>query len=233
MKTEETRRATRTATARLKSIIGTLTQRTKQLATSNERLKCEIAQRKSVEKSLRTSEQTTVQLLQKSRRMQEELRLLSRRLLSVQEEERKRISRELHDVVAQALTGINVRLSMLKTQSTADASDLHKKIATTQRLVLKSVEIVHRFARDLRPTVLDDLGLIPALQSYLKIVREENGLEIALSTFRGVEKLDGGSEDGALPCRSGGVFQCCPACESQPGHRPHRRSQRQCLHGYS
>ena len=194
MKTEETRHATRTATARLKSIIGTLTQRTKELATSNEKLKREIAQRKSVEKSLRTSEQTTVQVLQKSRRMQEELRLLSRRLLSVQEEERKRISRELHDVVAQALTGINVRLSMLKTQSTADASDLHKKIATTQRLVLKSVEIVHRFARDLRPTVLDDLGLIPALKSYLKVVREETGLEIDLSTFRGVEKLDGGAK---------------------------------------
>ena len=190
---EESRHATRTATARLKSIIGTLTQRTRELATSNEKLKREIAQRKSVEKSLRTSEQTSSQLLQKSRRMQEELRHLSRRLLSVQEEERKRISRELHDVVAQALTGINVRLTMLKTQSTADASDLHKKIATTQRLVLKSVEIVHRFARDLRPTVLDDLGLIPALQSYLKVVREETGLKIDLATFSGIEKLDSGA----------------------------------------
>jgi len=194
MKTKETRHATRVATSGLKSIIGTLTKRTRQLATSNEKLKREIAQRKSVEKSLRTSEQTTVQLLQKSRRMQEELRLLSRRLLSVQEEERKRISRELHDVVAQALTGINVRLTMLKTQSTASAKDFHKKIATTQRLLLKSVEIVHRFARDLRPTVLDDLGLIPALQSYLKIVREDSGLEIALTTFSGVEKLDGGAK---------------------------------------
>ena len=83
---------------------------------------------------------------------------------------------------------------MLKTQSTASAKDFHKKIATTQRLLLKSVEIVHRFARDLRPTVLDDLGLIPALQSYLKIVREDSGLEIALTTFSGVEKLDGGAK---------------------------------------
>ena len=194
MKTEKTRNATRVATARLKKTIGTLTQRTKELATSNESLKREIAQRKAVEKSLRTSEQTTSQLLQKSRRMQEELRHLSRRLLSVQEEERKRISRELHDVVAQALTGINVRLSMLKTQSTADASDLHKKIATTQRLVQKSVEIVHRFARDLRPTVLDDLGLVPALRSYFEIVREDSGLRIDLTTFRGVEKLDVGAK---------------------------------------
>jgi signal transduction histidine kinase len=191
MKTEETGHAKQSTTDRLKGTIESLRQRTKELATSNKKLKSEIAQRKSVEKSLRTSEQTTVHLLQESRRMQEELRLLSRRLLSAQEEERKRISRELHDVVAQALTGINVRLSLLKTQSLASTRDLQKKIATAQLLVLKSVEVVHRFARDLRPTVLDDLGLIPALQSYFKIVREESGLEIDLTSFRGVEKLDG------------------------------------------
>ncbi|MCX6970357.1 MAG: sensor histidine kinase [Verrucomicrobia bacterium] len=191
---EESRHGARTATARLKSIIGTLTLRTSELAVSNKKLKSEILQRKSVEKSLRTSEQTTSHLLKGSHRMQEELRLLSRRLLSVQEDERKRISRELHDVVAQALTGINVRLAMLKTETTASTADLHKKIATTQRLVQKSVEIVHRFARDLRPTVLDDLGLIPALQSYLKVVREETGLQAGLTAFAGVEKLDGGAK---------------------------------------
>lgn len=193
-KIEESRHGARPAAARLKSIIGTLTQRTSELAVSNERLKGEILQRKSLEKSLRTSELTTSQLLKKSHRMQEELRSLSRRLLSVQEEERKRISRELHDVVAQALTGINVRLGMLKTQTTASAAELHKRIAMTQRIVQKSVDIVHRFARDLRPTVLDDLGLIPALQSYLKIVREETGLETEVTAFAGVEKLGGGEK---------------------------------------
>lgn len=191
---EESGHGARTAAARLKSIIGTLTQRTSELAVSNEKLKGEILQRQSLEKSLRISELTTSQLLKKSHRMQEELRSLSRRLLSVQEEERKRISRELHNVVAQALTGINVRLGMLKTQTTSSAADLHKKIAMTQRIVQKSVDIVHRFARDLRPTVLDDLGLIPALQSYLKIVREETGMKADLTASGGVEKLDGGAK---------------------------------------
>lgn len=189
---EESREGTRTATARLNSMIRLLTQRTKELAASNKNLKLEIIERKGIEKSLRTSERTSSQLLENSRRMQEELRLLSRRLLSVQEEERKRISRELHDVVAQALTGINLRLGSLKTRTTANAKELHEKIATTQRLVEKSVEIVHRFARDLRPTVLDDLGLIPALQSYLKAHREGTGMEADLTAFAGVEKLDGG-----------------------------------------
>jgi signal transduction histidine kinase len=179
------------STTRMQKMIGTLVQRTRELAASNSNLKREIAQRKSVEKSLRTSEQTTTQLLKKSRLQQEELRLLSRRLLSVQEEERKRISRELHDVVAQALTGINVRLSLLKTEATASTKTLQKKIATAQVLVQQSVEIVHRFARDLRPSVLDDLGLIPALRSYLKSIKKESGLEIGLTTSPGVEQLDG------------------------------------------
>lgn len=188
---EDTHRGARESKNHLKVMIATLTRRTKDLAASNEELKAEILQRKEVEQSLRTSEQTTSQLLQHSREMQEELRLLSRRLLSVQEEERKRISRELHDVIAQALTGINLRLATLKTQAATNTKDFHRKIATTQRIVEKSVNIVHRFARDLRPAVLDDLGLMPALQSHLKGVMEATGMRITLKAFVGIEALDG------------------------------------------
>ena len=107
--------------------------------------------------------------------MQEQLRLLSRQLLSAQEEERKRISRELHDVIAQTLTGINVRLATLKKEATLNTKGLERNIARTQRLVEKSVDIVHRFARELRPTVLDDLGLIPALHSFMKNFTRRDG----------------------------------------------------------
>jgi signal transduction histidine kinase len=161
-----------------------------ELATSNEDLKREIDRRRSVEDSLRSSEKTSSQLLEKSRGMQEELRLLSRRLLSAQEEERKNISRELHDVIAQTLTGINMRLAALKSKTTSSTRDLHKKIETTQRLVEKSVDIIHRFARDLRPAVLDDLGLIPAMRSYLKQFTEQTGIRAAFTAFAEVEKLD-------------------------------------------
>ena len=100
--------------------------------------------------------------------MQEQLRLLSRQLLSAQEEERKKISRELHDVIAQTLAGINVRLAALKKEAALNTKGLEHNITRTQRLVQHSVEIVHRFARELRPTVLDDLGLIPALHTFMK-----------------------------------------------------------------
>lgn len=188
---EENRLGAREANAQLKTMIETLTRRTKELATSNEELKNEVIQRRLVEESLRTSETTTSRLLEKSRQMQDELRQLSRRLLTVQEEERKRISRELHDVIAQTLTGINLRLAALKAQTSANAREFHQKIAITQRLVVKSVEIVHRFARDLRPAVLDDLGLIPALKSYMDSFLEQTGIRVAFVAFAGIEKLDG------------------------------------------
>jgi signal transduction histidine kinase len=185
-------RIKRANTERLRSMIATLTDRTKDLAASNKKLKREISQRLTAEQSLRKSEQKTLDLLGQSRRMQEELRKLSRRLLRAQEDERKRISRELHDVVAQALTSINLRLDLLKTHSASSAKELHTNIATAQKLVHESVEIVHRFARDLRPTVLDDLGLVPALRSLLKVVESESGLKIGFSAFPGVETLDAG-----------------------------------------
>ena len=122
--------------------------------------------------------------------MQEQLRLLSRQLLLAQEEERKKISRELHDEIAQTLTGINIRLASLKTEATVNTKGLQKKITSTQRLVEKSVDIVHRFARELRPTVLDDLGLIPALHSFMKSFTKRTGVRAHLTVFAAVERLD-------------------------------------------
>lgn len=187
---EETHRGAREANAQLQIMVGTLTQRTVELAASNDRLKAEIAQRRIVENSLRTSEETSSKLLTKSRQMQEELRHLSRQLLSVQEEERRKISRELHDVIAQTLSGINVRLSALKAASTASTTQLQTKITSTQRLVEKSVDIVHRFARELRPTLLDDLGLIPALQSFMKGFMEDTGIRATLKASAAIEEVD-------------------------------------------
>src|ERR1035438_7970770 len=131
------------------------------LAVANRELRREIDRLQAVEDSLRKSEEHYGRLLEQSRQMQEQLRLLSRQVLSTQEEERKKISRELHDVIAQTLTGINVRLAALKKQAASNTWGLERSIARTQRLVQESVEIVHRFARKLRPTMLDDLGFSP------------------------------------------------------------------------
>jgi signal transduction histidine kinase len=160
------------------------------LAASNRKLEQEIVRRHVVEKSLKHSEEHARQLLEESQQMHNELRLLSRQILSAQEEERKKISRELHDVIAQTLTSINVRLATLKKQAALDPKDLERSIARTQELVEHSVNVVHRFARELRPTVLDDLGLIPALQTFMKTFRAQTGIQVSLSAFAAVEQLN-------------------------------------------
>src|SRR5579862_7553671 len=154
---EETHRTARESKVQHSQLTSLLLHHAVDLAGSNRRLQEEITQRKSAEEALRKSEQHYSQLLQRSRHMQEQLRLLSRQLLLAQEEERKKISRELHDVIAQALASINTRLATLGKAAALGTKGLEQNIARTQRLIERSVNIVHRFARELRPTVLDDL----------------------------------------------------------------------------
>jgi PAS domain S-box-containing protein len=168
----------------------TAQRRIEVLAASNRKLEQEIVRRKAVEAALKQSEQHQSLLLGQSRQMQEQLRQLSRQILSAQEAERSAISRELHDVIAQTLTGISIQLTALKKEAALNTNSLDRNIARTQRLVEKSVDIVHRFARELRPTVLDDLGLIPALHSFMKSFITRTGVRVSLTAFAGVEELD-------------------------------------------
>jgi signal transduction histidine kinase len=172
----------RKAKVHLGQVNRTLRERTVELADANRQLKQEIAQRKSVEESLRNSERHYSKLLKQSHHLQEQLRHLSRQLLLAQEEERKKISRDLHDEIAQTLTGINIRLAALKMEAVHNTKGLQNKISSTQRMVEKSVDIVHQFARELRPMVLDDLGLIPALHSFMKGLTKRTGIHIRFTT---------------------------------------------------
>ena len=160
------------------------------LSISHEELKKEIVQRQAVEKELKASEQHHCRLLEKSRRMQEQLRHLSHCILQAREEERKRISRELHDDITQTLVGINVQLETLARNAAINPQALRKRIARTQRLVEKSVNAVHQFAVELRPTSLDDLGLIVTLHAFLNDFMKRTGIRVHFTTFAGVEKLN-------------------------------------------
>jgi len=165
--------------------------RLERLALANKKLKKEIVERHKAEKALKESEAHYVQLFQRSLHMQEQLRHLSRQLLLAQEEERKRISRELHDEIVQTLVGINVHLASLKVKARVNIKDLMKQISQTQRLVENSVNTVHRFARELRPTVLDDLGLIPALEAFIKDFSKRTSIHVRFTAYAGVEQLNG------------------------------------------
>jgi len=142
---------------------------------SNLKLEQEIIRRKTLEQALKLSEQ--------------QLRHLSHEILLVQEAERKRISRELHDTVLQTLVGISVHLASLTPKSADNSTSLRRKIAQTQRLVEKSLAMVHRFAVELRPTVLDDLGLIPALHTFMKDFMKRTGVRARLTAYAAVNQL--------------------------------------------
>lgn len=180
---EEALHTARTELARHASQLETLVaERTAELTATNHRLEGSVASIQKGKEEYRT-------LLQESQLMQKKLRLLTRQILTAQEEERKKISRELHDEVVQTLVGINVELSALGRGHTIGGRSLKAKIAHTQRLVENSVNAVHRFARELRPAVLDDLGLIPALHTYSKSLAARHKLKIQIMAFGGVEAL--------------------------------------------
>jgi signal transduction histidine kinase len=87
--------------------------------------------------------------LKESLQLQKRLRQLTHQALAAQEDERKKMSCELRDQIAQTLLGINVRLLSLKVKAQSNPEGLKKEIASTRRLVVKSVKFVRQFAREL------------------------------------------------------------------------------------
>ena len=168
-----------------------LHRHTAALARGNRRLEREVDRRKAGEAAIRRGREQYQKLFSESHVMQKKLRRLTHQIISAQEEERKEISRELHDEVVQTLVGINVELSALGKGAAVGAHNMREKIAHTQRLVENSVNSVHRFARELRPAVLDDLGLIPALLAFSKNLAARKKLKIKMTAFGGVEALGG------------------------------------------
>ena len=166
-------------------------QRLAVLAAANRKANEEITRRRVVEASLRKSEKIQRGLLLQSQELHAQLRHLTRDLITAQEEERKKISRELHDDVMQTLVGINVALSALTKRPDLDVVSLRRNIARTHRLVRSSLNAVHCFARDLRPAVLDDFGLVPALQAYGLDLAARNKFRIRFRATGDVESLDG------------------------------------------
>lgn len=186
---ELARRATHETNGQLRQRNETLRRHTAALARGNRRLEREVARREAGETALRQGRAHYHKLLRESQVMQRKLRQLTRQIIVVQEEERKQISRELHDEVVQILVGINVELAALTKETSTGLHHLKAKILRTQRLVENSVNAVHRFARELRPAVLDDLGLIPALHTYCKSLAARKSIRIRMTAFGGVEAL--------------------------------------------
>jgi signal transduction histidine kinase len=175
-----------------------LHQRTEQLAVVRARLKRLHAERDK-------SDRHHQALIKNAVLMQQRLRRLSHRLLSAQEDERLRISRDLHDAIGQTLTGINVGLATLKNEAAEDSRDLSAAISRAQQLVERSMKTVHQFAWELRPTLLDDLGLVPALRSYSKTFAERTGVKVRFAADKSSYALSADSRTALFRVAQGAL----------------------------
>jgi two-component system sensor kinase len=109
-----------------------------------------------------------------------ELRELSAAMHEVREAERLRIARELHDELAQWLTAIKMDVSWIASRLPEDQVRVREKAEKMKGLVDTTVSAVRRIAADLRPVMLDDLGLVPAIESLLHDLSQRSGIVVSL-----------------------------------------------------
>jgi PAS domain S-box-containing protein len=129
-------------------------------------------------------------LFEQVRSGHERLQSLSRRLVEVQESERRYIARELHDETSQALTAVKFGLRLLE-QEVDQPQNLLQRVADLKQLTDKILEELHHLAMDLRPAGLDHLGLVAVLDQLVKSAQDRYQLDIRFKTkgYSGEERL--------------------------------------------
>ena len=134
-------------------------------------------------------ETTELMASERSRAAAEEQARVRRELLgqviAAQEAERARVSRDLHDDVGQALTSVLLGLRLVEDSLAApelDPDDARRQVADLRELVADGLRRARQLAFDLRPTVLDDVGLVPALQRLTEDLAARTGLTVELDT---------------------------------------------------
>lgn len=113
----------------------------------------------------------------------EKSRGLGLSIIKAQEEERRRVAREIHDGPAQLLANVVLRIDVCQRLAAQDVARLQEELGQLKDLVRLSLQDVRKIIFNLRPMALDDLGLVPALRGYLKDYQEKSGLETDLVFF--------------------------------------------------
>ncbi|HEX4929257.1 MAG TPA: GAF domain-containing sensor histidine kinase [Gaiellaceae bacterium] len=115
-----------------------------------------------------------------------------RRVVEAQELERTRLARELHDETGQALTSILLGLKPL--EQSAESAEARKAFEAVRELVITTLQDVRRLAVELRPSALDDFGLVPAVERLMETFREQSGLRVDLESQLGEARLSSEAE---------------------------------------
>ena len=119
----------------------------------------------------------------------EELHRLSARLVQVQEEERRKLSRELHDEVGQSMSALLVELGNLASSLPPGDAALAARVQAAKRLAENNVVVLRNLSLLLRPSMLDDLGLIPALKWQAREVARRSGIKVKVTAEDAADDL--------------------------------------------
>ena len=126
---------------------------------------------------------------QELRRKSEQIRELAGRLITAQEEERSRISRELHDDIVQKVASLAIRISLIKKRVPPSTDSIASEIANLQCRVSDLAEDIRRLSHQLHPAVLEHAGLTVALQSFTAEFSRLEGVEVKLTAPKGNEAI--------------------------------------------
>lgn len=159
-----------------------LTERTAELLDIRTQLHAEEERNKALDAEMETKSRERSAAVDTARRTEQMLRDVTRKLLTAHEDERHRVSRDLHDELGQNLTAVNLTLEGLRNAAAADAKALQREVRRSQALLMKAMKKVRRFAVELRPSLLDHLGLVPALRDLTKSFARESRFDIRFST---------------------------------------------------
>ena len=139
------------------------------------------AARESVLQQVRELTEDYQQLVQSVVRSEKRFRGLAKAVWRIQEEERRRLARELHDGIGQTLTALHNQLQRIQDDA-EDNPGLRKRIGSALEITKTALHDTRELSRLLRPTVLDDLGLESALGWLARMLQERAGLEVVVNT---------------------------------------------------
>jgi signal transduction histidine kinase len=126
--------------------------------------------------------------LKERKRSETQIRTLTRKLMKTQEDERRMISRELHDRVGQDLSGVKLALETLFDQQPAATAEIKEKVIQLSRLLERSIFTVRDLAYDLRPPGLDEMGIVQALAMFCDDFSEKTHIRTDYRSV-GIEKM--------------------------------------------
>jgi signal transduction histidine kinase len=144
----------------INEMVARVEQRTAEITTRNEKLTSEIVERKIA---------------------QDRLQNLSHKIVHLQEEERRRVSRELHDGINQLLVSVKYKIENFEEKLNQNMEQALSDIKKADIFLDEAISEVRRVSHDLRPSVLDDLGLVPAINNLVRRFSERNLIDVQLN----------------------------------------------------